>query len=163
MNDECGMMSDKRPDILKRTKLFSLRIIRLYGALPKKTEAQVIGKQLLRSGTSVGAHHSSLTIAGLKNTYGLTIIPEKSPPLFSHSSTWAAVGRTSSPFSSQILIWATRSSATSIATSTRSSFSATRKRISCFWCGLNQDQLTVPTSSLSLVANKLSFCTFTLH
>lgn len=31
-------------------------IIRLYVALPKTTEAQVLGKQLLRSGTSVGAH-----------------------------------------------------------------------------------------------------------
>jgi len=34
-----------------------LRVIRLYSALPKRTEAQVLGKQLLRSGTSVGAHY----------------------------------------------------------------------------------------------------------
>ncbi len=40
-----------------RTKRFALRIVRLYAALPKTTEAQVIGKQLLRSGTSVGAHY----------------------------------------------------------------------------------------------------------
>jgi four helix bundle protein len=40
-----------------RTKGFALRIIKLYGALPKSTEAQVIGKQVLRSGTSVGAHY----------------------------------------------------------------------------------------------------------
>ncbi|MCH8840818.1 MAG: four helix bundle protein [Planctomycetes bacterium] len=39
-----------------RTKEFSLRIIRLYTALPKTTEAQVIGKQMLRSGTSVAAN-----------------------------------------------------------------------------------------------------------
>ncbi|MDP7286427.1 MAG: four helix bundle protein, partial [Phycisphaerae bacterium] len=38
-----------------RTKQFALRIIRLYSALPKTTEAQVLGKQILRSGTSVGA------------------------------------------------------------------------------------------------------------
>ncbi len=44
-------------DLKVRTKEFALRIIRLYGALPKTTEAQVIGKQLLRSGTSVGAHY----------------------------------------------------------------------------------------------------------
>ena len=44
-------------DLSKRTKDFALRIIRLYIALPKTTEAQVIGKQLLRSGTSVGAHY----------------------------------------------------------------------------------------------------------
>ena len=34
-----------------------MRVIRLYGALPKTTDAQVLGKQLLRSGTSVGAHY----------------------------------------------------------------------------------------------------------
>lgn len=39
-----------------RTKQFALRIIRLSAALPKSTEAQVIGKQLLRSGTSVAAN-----------------------------------------------------------------------------------------------------------
>ena len=40
-----------------RTKQFALRIIRLYTSLPKTTEAQVIGKQVLRSGTSVGAQY----------------------------------------------------------------------------------------------------------
>jgi four helix bundle protein len=51
------MMNDEgRPwDILDRTKEFALRIIRLFGALPKTTEARVIGRQILRSGTSVGA------------------------------------------------------------------------------------------------------------
>ena len=45
-------------DLKRRTKAFALRIIRLYGTLPKSSvEAQVIGKQLLRSGTSVGAHY----------------------------------------------------------------------------------------------------------
>ena len=44
-------------DLKERTKRFALRIVRLYGALPKKTEAQVIGKQILRSGTSVGAQY----------------------------------------------------------------------------------------------------------
>jgi four helix bundle protein len=41
----------------ERTKGFAVRIIRLYSALPKDAAAQVIGKQLLRSGTSVGAHY----------------------------------------------------------------------------------------------------------
>jgi len=50
------MMRRKKPDLLERAKLFALRIVRLYSALPRKTEAQVIGKQLLRAGTSVGAH-----------------------------------------------------------------------------------------------------------
>jgi len=47
---------NERQGILERTKAFALRIIRLYLSLPKTTEAQVIGKQVLRSGTSVGAH-----------------------------------------------------------------------------------------------------------
>ena len=42
-------------DIVERTKAFALRVIRLYAALPKNTLAQTLGKQLLRSGTSVGA------------------------------------------------------------------------------------------------------------
>jgi len=50
--------NDPKPQDLKtRTKAFALRVIRLYSALPKSMEAQVIGKQLLRSGTSVGAHY----------------------------------------------------------------------------------------------------------
>ncbi len=47
----------KDGDLRKRTKEFALRVIKLYTALPKTTEAQVLGKQILRSGTSVGAHY----------------------------------------------------------------------------------------------------------
>lgn len=39
------MMNEKQ-GIVKRTKMFALRIIRLYSSLPKTTEAQVIGKQV---------------------------------------------------------------------------------------------------------------------
>src|SRR5947209_16168345 len=46
----------ERIDLRVRTKQFALRVIRLYAALPKRTEAEVIGKQVLRSGTSVGAN-----------------------------------------------------------------------------------------------------------
>lgn len=49
-------MMNEKLDIIERTKSFALRIIRLYSALPKTMQAQVIGKQILRSGTSVGAH-----------------------------------------------------------------------------------------------------------
>jgi len=51
------MNKEKQQDLRIRTKAFALRIIRLYCSLPKTTEAQVIGKQVLRSGTSVGAHY----------------------------------------------------------------------------------------------------------
>ena len=44
-------------DLRERTKDFALRIVRIYSTLPKTTEAQVMGKQVLRSGTSVGANY----------------------------------------------------------------------------------------------------------
>lgn len=44
-------------DLNDRTKQFALRIIRLFSALPSSDVARVIGKQLLRSGTSVGANY----------------------------------------------------------------------------------------------------------
>jgi four helix bundle protein len=44
-------------DLKKRTKDFAVRIIKLYAALPKSTEAQVLGTQVIRSGTSVGAQY----------------------------------------------------------------------------------------------------------
>ena len=44
-------------DLKIRTKTFALRIIKLFSSLPRTPEAQVIGKQVLRSGTSVGAQY----------------------------------------------------------------------------------------------------------
>jgi len=43
--------------LTKRTKVFALRIIDLVQTLPKTRTAQVIGTQLLRSGTSIGANY----------------------------------------------------------------------------------------------------------
>ena len=46
------------PLVLKRrTKDFALRILRLYRSLPRTEEARIIGRQFLRSGTSIGANH----------------------------------------------------------------------------------------------------------
>ena len=56
-------MSEERENLRKRTKHLALRIIRLYSALPTTTAAQVLGKQVLRSGTSVGAHYREATRA----------------------------------------------------------------------------------------------------
>src|SRR5277367_6312438 len=46
----------ERVDLRVRTKQFALRVIRLFSALPKRIEADVIGRQVLKSGTSVGAN-----------------------------------------------------------------------------------------------------------
>ena len=47
-------------DLRARTKQFAKRIIRLFAALPKDTAAQILGKQALRSGTSVGANYRAV-------------------------------------------------------------------------------------------------------
>jgi four helix bundle protein len=41
----------------KRTKQLALRIIKVVDALPKNRTADVIGRQLIRSGTSIGANY----------------------------------------------------------------------------------------------------------
>ncbi|MBC8336614.1 MAG: four helix bundle protein [Anaerolineales bacterium] len=52
------MSTQKEPfDLRVRTKKFALRIIQMYRALPKSSEASIIGRQILRSGTSVGAQY----------------------------------------------------------------------------------------------------------
>ena len=44
-------------DLKVRTKDYALSVIRLFAELPKRTETQIIGRQLLRCGTSVGAQY----------------------------------------------------------------------------------------------------------
>jgi four helix bundle protein len=54
-------MASMTPEQLRnRTQDFALRIVKLFRSLPRSPEAQVIGKQLLRSGTSVGANYRAV-------------------------------------------------------------------------------------------------------
>jgi four helix bundle protein len=50
-------MQKEEVDLRRRTKEFALRAVRMFSALPKSIEAQILGKQVLRSGTSVGANY----------------------------------------------------------------------------------------------------------
>src|SRR6266404_8099013 len=51
-------MGEQPQDLKPRTKALALRVIRMYSKLPKNdVVAQVLGKQVLRSGTSVGANY----------------------------------------------------------------------------------------------------------
>jgi four helix bundle protein len=52
-----GQKTYPAEELKKRTKQFAIRIVRLYQALPKKDEGRVIGRQVLRSGTSVAANY----------------------------------------------------------------------------------------------------------
>lgn len=50
-------------ELKDRTKSFAYRVIRLYRTLPKTAEADVVGKQVLRSATSVAANYRAATRA----------------------------------------------------------------------------------------------------
>jgi len=56
---ECGFGNDRmdKEEMKRRTKQFALRMIRLVESLPRGRIAEVLGRQLLRSGTSVGADY----------------------------------------------------------------------------------------------------------
>jgi len=47
-------------ELKERSKQFAIRIVRLFQALPKTDEARILGKQLLRSGTSVAANYRAV-------------------------------------------------------------------------------------------------------
>src|SRR4029077_13953417 len=50
-------MHKAKVDLRERTKDFALSVVRMFSALPKTTEAQILGRQVLRSGTSIGANY----------------------------------------------------------------------------------------------------------
>lgn len=50
-------MQKEENDLRDRTKEFALRVVRMFAKLPRSFEAQHLGKQVLRSGTSVGANY----------------------------------------------------------------------------------------------------------
>lgn len=50
-------MSTGPEELRDRTKKFAVRVVRLYKALPSATDAPVLGKQLIRCGTSVAANY----------------------------------------------------------------------------------------------------------
>ena len=59
-------MSTQPEQLRDRTKAFALRVIRLFRSLPFKPDAQVLGKQLLRCGTSVDANYRAVCRARSK-------------------------------------------------------------------------------------------------
>ena len=65
------MKDEKKPaaDLSARTKTFALRVIRLYSPLPKNTLALTLGKQVLRSGTSVGTNYREANRSRTKNEF----------------------------------------------------------------------------------------------
>src|SRR5213593_247437 len=56
---DCQGEAVTRNEFTARTKVFALSIVRLVDDLPRVRSADVIGRQLLRAGTSVGANYRS--------------------------------------------------------------------------------------------------------
>jgi len=55
-----GNALDRAQELKARTKLFALRVLKVFRAIPKSEEGRVMGRQLLRSGTSVGANYRAV-------------------------------------------------------------------------------------------------------
>lgn len=53
-------MATQPEQLRARTKEFAIRIVRLFKSLPKTDEARIIGKQVMRSGTSVAANYRAV-------------------------------------------------------------------------------------------------------
>jgi four helix bundle protein len=51
---------DTATELKRHTKSFAVRIVNLFRSLPHSPDAQTLGKQLLRSGTSVGANYRAV-------------------------------------------------------------------------------------------------------
>ena len=51
---------EKAAELKQRTKRFAIRIVKLFQSLPRSPEAQTLGKQVLRSGTSIAANYRAV-------------------------------------------------------------------------------------------------------
>ena len=63
------MAQDSKPDIKERSFEFSVKIIELYKYLQIDKKEYMLGKQLLRSGTSIGANVEEATAAQSKKDF----------------------------------------------------------------------------------------------
>lgn len=59
-------MATQPEQLRTRTKQFAIRIVRLFKSLPKTDEARILGKQVLRTGTSVAAHYRTVCLSRSK-------------------------------------------------------------------------------------------------
>ena len=56
----------KADELRRRTKSFAIRIVNVFRSMPRSPEGQTLGKQLLRSGTSVAANYRAVCRARSK-------------------------------------------------------------------------------------------------
>jgi four helix bundle protein len=66
-------------EMKRRTKALALRVVRVVESLPRSRSAEVIGRQLLRAGTSVGANYRAVCRAKSRTDFlhKLSIVEEE--------------------------------------------------------------------------------------
>jgi four helix bundle protein len=58
-----------KTELEERTKTFAVQVVRTVAAFPKNAEGQILGRQLLRAGTSIGANYREANRAESKNDF----------------------------------------------------------------------------------------------
>ncbi|HEY4417495.1 MAG TPA: four helix bundle protein [Verrucomicrobiae bacterium] len=78
-------------ELQQRTKKFGIRIVKLIEALPKNTTTSVMGRQLLRSATSVGANYRAVCRARSRADFvaKLGVVEEECDNPFIGSKCWS--------------------------------------------------------------------------
>jgi len=56
-------------ELEERTKQFAVQVVKTVALFPKTNEGQVVGKQLLRAGTSIGANYREANRAESRNDF----------------------------------------------------------------------------------------------
>jgi hypothetical protein len=84
-----------KSELEKRTKLFALRIIKFVAALPRNKANDVLGYQLVKCGTSIGANYREANRAESRNDFIHKIgIWRRKPPR--HNTGWSSAMRRTS-------------------------------------------------------------------
>jgi len=58
-----------KTELEERTKKFAVQVVRTVAVFPKSSEGQILGRQLLRAGTSIGANYREANRAESKNDF----------------------------------------------------------------------------------------------
>lgn len=58
-----------KTELEERTKKFAVQVVKTVAAFPKNSEGQIVGRQLLRAGTSIGANYREANRAESKNDF----------------------------------------------------------------------------------------------
>src|SRR5256885_1463333 len=64
---------DKAAELQVRTKQFALRVLHLFQSLPSREDARIVGRQFLRSATSVGANYRAACRARSRKEFAAKI------------------------------------------------------------------------------------------